>query len=1245
MDIIGQYLYNKNGDVIGIRKGKDSEEQALSLKTIRVSDGSGNWSNTNTYGDFYILGSDIRQANSLYSEYLSSRDYITVESLPYAKIVEMFLSGNMVADELKIGLEAKGASNINIQNDGNTTVVTYKMNGKNCTLNCSTEAAASQIDSISVDVDFSNTSVANKSSGTRVYEQKGDELTELYHQQYGHGPGTINLLASDIESGSFPVVMSNSNLYWHVLDEMANFCLAFFDLPQEGIAKLDVALSDEQRAFVLEHPEIFHFVTNLEQGTGVSEEIYSTPYSSLSSDENFSGFFPDASAWNYILSESLKDSDDCIDQVTQRPCYVSFETIYCGELESFKNTIGKESSNPIYNLELDGNTVTWDEDTVNAFYDCINNQQYIDLSMRPNLKSWEINSNVGYTRWLNIQNVFGLAPGDSKETIQTKLEQFFKSCSSSDGKSLNIEDYYNSLSPLVTRTYDELKSDYEAVQNEVRSLGARADAAYAARNGINLGDTIIRGTRVVGMSSGGLNNPGTINMDTVNRARQILGYDGSSSGVSNSNRAIGAETSYNDSYIVRDDGTIVPVDYNPTAQNYSAVPSQGCPAVDSTDEQVKERKDAALEKWVQALSSYEPPSEYAHYNTYNPFFVGTVDQNDGDIGSSTVTYDADRVKEEIKNWITLGVQMTRDSYESGVQREVWNQGLCTYRLAEGFGVERLDDEGAREFFQLIFGEDRQYLDHGYEEAYFDHLESFATDESKLNAAAERLFAAMGLGADGGTIELETLYNNLTNNIYLTNGRYNGSASLYHTDEYFKTGTEMTNFFNEVAEIYPEAVPFLPGDIDSIQPSNVYWTGTTVSEINDMYSNYTDGTSDIDISYVMALAAGINQADSPEVKAEKYLSLCNKIGKDSLDRINTTDLYSYLLGKNSTNTNWIQTYINRGIASDNAKNQIIKPVSSGNETYDSTIKVAEGKSYKNAGSDWNDYEIGSAEGAKFVRSEESVAQIEEIQDYILSLTTDYYDKWYQYDHGSYKYFKGDGNGDAAGYENTTKWKNEADRQACFNDYDSCAEKILDKYGDKLENLSFDGFFYTFYLKGGRNCITMPGNDENTRVYSHSLQPCCDNVISYTGVEVYDTDPPKALPEVPAEWGTPVRTKWDGILVSENSVFYWNAKENQYVRYEADEKFISDLLKGDDSSINGGNMDTVGGNNYYYRSMEQYRTLFALVYGLKATSSPNIYYNPNNGKYYSFDQCSSGTFGGKHDRYNYNWILVETEFANK
>ena len=61
------------------------------------------------------------------------------------------MQGNLVPDELKIGLEAKGATNINIQNDGQNVKVTFTYNDKDYTLYCASDAAKSQLDDVITD--------------------------------------------------------------------------------------------------------------------------------------------------------------------------------------------------------------------------------------------------------------------------------------------------------------------------------------------------------------------------------------------------------------------------------------------------------------------------------------------------------------------------------------------------------------------------------------------------------------------------------------------------------------------------------------------------------------------------------------------------------------------------------------------------------------------------------------------------------------------------------------------------------------------------------------------------------------------------------------------------------------------------------------------------------------------------------------------------------------------------------------
>ena len=470
-NINGKYLYNlTTGETIGVRKSKASEEDGLqgdektrSVYNTDAEDSHGGWV------DYYILGDNYN---------ISNKEYGTVEDLSLTQIVELFLAGNLTKAELEVGLKSKNVENLNInENDSNITA-SFDINDKHYNISCSTEAAASQIDSVTIQDWSANISITSNNLGIRIFEEQGNELLNAYHSM----SGTLNSTAGatwmlyhekafGFENIKESARMINSVTVARYLDEQAAFCLAYFgyDIPESPRGCLYQTLTPEQRAFVYAHPEIFHYIGNPGEG---NEENFYNPYGSTEGNYEF---FPDAVMTKYILEQFKAEGQ-----------YVSPDMQYCASLEEFMKSIGSDHQNPIKNLQLNGNNVSWDSNTVDAYYNYLqNNLKYEDMKVYPGTTDEHLKdcwNKVKEILGLTISDITGLSESELKAKISSRLEGFFKSCGSTDGKTLHIEDYYNSLGPLV-HTYADFQRVYQEQEVQLYNIAEAEEELYAQHGG------------------------------------------------------------------------------------------------------------------------------------------------------------------------------------------------------------------------------------------------------------------------------------------------------------------------------------------------------------------------------------------------------------------------------------------------------------------------------------------------------------------------------------------------------------------------------------------------------------------------------------------------------------------------------------------------------------------------------------------------------------------------------------------
>ena len=499
------YLYDlKTGKFVGVKE--DSEEG----KALKADSSQTTYTRTINGETYLVFDNNIDISN------LGNISEVT----DLNQLIALFLSGNLEVSEFTAALTSNGAEiKKQTEENGKTVIEFTDENGKSYSLKCNTEAAASQIDTVhqetftesqlissgvsqgqisdeyelvGTDVNGENIYVGkpalsasprdfdNPVNGVSVYQDYGDELLSQWHSMQGSASeywGTLDTQDADGNMSSFtcnlPEGIDVSWNIWNImevydpnnpctrtqfLDEQAIFCIESllsmgYDLgidSEKGYAPgdIDVILNNNEEAkqYVIDHPEIFHYVF----------DAYGIPR-------------PDAMMNQYI-----------IDQFKERGLYISADMTYCSLVDEVRKNIESKSS-AMYNFALDGNTITITEDTINAFLDFINNEEYAkeaeQIEKYGTPSNWSISGFV--KNWSSIMNLFGMEYGDDRDTVAAKLEQFFREHGSTDGKSLNIEDYYNSLSPVVP-SYQDIQNYYEYLEGQQAQLVADEQARYGS---------------------------------------------------------------------------------------------------------------------------------------------------------------------------------------------------------------------------------------------------------------------------------------------------------------------------------------------------------------------------------------------------------------------------------------------------------------------------------------------------------------------------------------------------------------------------------------------------------------------------------------------------------------------------------------------------------------------------------------------------------------------------------------------
>lgn len=327
----------------------------------------------------------------------------TVEQLSFEQMITLFMQGDMVVEELKIGLESKWVTDVTSTVQDGMTTVTFTYDNKVFTLKCATDAAASQIDDKTAEI------TDDSITTTFLIEETGHFT--LYEQVLGYsepeaGGLVFKHMEPDIEEPVFAYL-------YYVFMPAVNKHLGY---NFQGINPMFSKLTDEDKKYINEHPEIFHYhfqVGANGQFTG-SEQIDPDELDRFVLENGGYQMTPEE-YYSYLVTQFAK----------------------YGVIYRSSDDYGCWNACELYVQYAGDGNVKFTEDTVELLM--------ADFKRWPDLNSGMI-------------QLLGVTAQDDKETIWKKIEFFCKSLGSDDGKTISAEKLYLLLG---CRTYDEVVDDME----------------------------------------------------------------------------------------------------------------------------------------------------------------------------------------------------------------------------------------------------------------------------------------------------------------------------------------------------------------------------------------------------------------------------------------------------------------------------------------------------------------------------------------------------------------------------------------------------------------------------------------------------------------------------------------------------------------------------------------------------------------------------------------------------------------
>ena len=930
-------------------------------------------------------------------------------------------------------------------------------------------------------------------------------------------------------------------------------------------------LTDEEIQYVNAHPEFFHAVLNKRKDgaveVAVDYQILVATSSIMSADESY-----------YWTVEDFKNK------------------LYGGSKHN--NLLGAGLTNAIYAPSVDGNNVVFDDDAIQRIYDRIQEIKKQGYSIYDTSGYVQGNNEFKFLRNLNIQM------DDSVDAIREKIAVFCNSLGSSDGKTIHIEDYYavvpgNSSyedfvkesaqwsSVLQSRCNDYNKvfgSITDSIFGDITQISR--DFAYScACNTDMLKDFLIQ------------NNGG-------------LFYSGGRTESTNQTGGVGSSGSVGGTTVV------------------NSVTTTNVPSDDYTQEELDAIKQEQYNILIDEIKNSTVYSDYATRYKDLPFYY-------------------------INCFAYLYTQVGLDANNNVLLDDNFKEQLKQFFLACADYSKQYPSSIYDTYFNSTFGPTLKLL--GIEEGSLksEDFTKLANDSAGLDQVIANMRSVIGV-SDGEPITIDKYYAALakcgvgheTNPQLYTVER--ATYSSFYTEEAFIEATRLRHFLEDYKNC-PSYDPYFVSEFTHPYPNG----GNTLLQGSDMISPpgtlRTDEIIDLiledtlcpyrgDLLGVIEVAAGISVDDKPSVKTAKLKALFKSLNYTPLKGaeddfvtgyVNGVDLYRYLLGNNPENIDYFATQAAMWNSVGNSrqeKEDWLKSNPTVDYDYDSSIPI-------------DDYSYTYLDKISFrhvyFETQTDADKAEEIFNYIADLVAPLYNKWYEkLGANNYKYFT-DGAGEWYDVDSDyyakrgLVWKNDSDRENCYNEFAAVAQQIIEKYGDLFSSFTFDGEKFVYTLKNAEGVFTPTVENTGNMYYPFDkgyFEASCDNPVSFLPVTTYTTNPPEALP-VDEDGGTIVKTDYEGILVSTTgNIYLWDEIEQKYWKFDGNSfgyppyQVASEILNGNCEKLlhhtpNLG-LDT---------SMMNYIDLLAysLIYGYNRTSSPNIF--EKDGVYYTIDENRLRNFG--------------------
>ncbi len=530
---------------------------------------------------------------------------------------------------------------------------------------------------------------------------------------------------------------------------------------------------------------------------------------------------------------------------------------------------------------------------------------------------------------------------------------------------------------------------------------------------------------------------------------------------------------------------------------------------------------------------------------------------------------------------------------------------------------------------------------------YQEMKAYAEDESKLKAVIESYCKSLGSN-DGKTVTLEAFFNSVGEN----------KALPYDvkTDSEIYKATEVDAYIKKLGDKYPTIADSIAYTLnyDVNNPTKYFDVDGSIN-LNLYFSNILSNELPNDLISALKEASGINDTDSVSKKEEKLLKLAKNMGSNTTlsdyGTIDILEMTNYLLGDNSSRTNYLEQIINKHNAalyeSENKLNALKEqeplPTDSSIETVraDALAKVA------------------SKEGEW-----EKSALSQEISSYIYELIDPIYTKYFGMNNYSDSYnpyceLNYEATSEEGGYRtsNAYTWKKEEFKQDYINEVEAAIQKILEKYSDDLTSITFDGWYINFTTKddstfAGPTILKGDTSDHGRlgRVaFVEDMLPAIDTPRIYSSApSIVEKNYPEKAPvyhDIYLEENVDLyKTPWDGVLVDLNGgVYLYDVEKERYVK-GAGLADVGALATGDTNALNQFLSEHCYGPN---ESEDYYvaRLVLSNIYGYNLTTASNIF--EKDGKYYQFDTRKSTNYKSTGfdvtSPENFISLLSEVEFV--